>query len=131
MAIFGKKYPGFFRKIIHIILISEFILTAIGFCGHSHEHLDTADKPDHQCTHYVENGAVKHFHVHAKSHDATAEEHSHDKFCCTCYGGYIGILIRLNFDNILVCSSLISTEKTPYKLLWSPLIYHPPTQFCK
>lgn len=117
----------FIKKILCILIFSEFILTSMGFCGHTHDPSTNGDGESHYHFHFFEQAS--HEHSHDQNHD---QDHSRDqrnckkKFRCTCNGGFIGDIDPTMFPIILSSETFSSIECSSYKKSWYPLIYHPP-----
>lgn len=125
--------PSKFIKIISFIIISEFLLTALGFCGHCH---DESPEEHTQIVHHSHSPTGEHLHisdhsVHEHSHDHECDCHQHDdnqkdKHRCSCQGGFIGEVQPAIFYIILKSDSFTTLELPKYEQSWVPFVYHPP-----
>ncbi|GEM_PF-2855276 len=115
------------KKGIAFLLISEFLLTTLGFCGHTHDPAHEGDSRTGYHFHLFEQAS--HENTHTRDHDVDhthQNEHCKKKCRCACYGGFIGdiqlVTIRIYLDSFLYTSS----EVAYYEHAWYPFVYHPP-----
>ncbi|MFH1942984.1 MAG: hypothetical protein ABIL68_12855 [bacterium] len=115
------------KKIVSLLIVSELFLTALGFCGHSHEKIIDTER----CSGY-------HFHIFfsdcTEQHRSHSEDQDHHpekddfkkKLHCSCQGGFIGIHDFLTFQITLPFVEFPPQEMPSYEFLWIPFVYHPP-----
>ena len=117
------------KKILHVIIIGEFVLTSLGFCGHTH---------DEQCRNEVKTGFHVHFFEQDSDHSCSKndadqapskeENHSKKKIRCSCHGGFIGEMTPMMVPIFLESEIYSATVLHYHYRFWIPQIYRPPKQ---
>jgi len=118
-----------FKKILCILIFSEFILTSMGFCGHTHDPSPNGDVESRYHFHFFEEAS--HEHSRDQTHDQDHSRKEGDckkKFRCTCNGGFIAEINPTMFHIILSSETFASVKHPSYNKSWYPLIYRPPKQ---
>ena len=116
-----------FKKGIGLLLIAEFLLATLGFCGHTHNPAYEGDPHTGYHFHFFEQAS--HESTYTSDHDpdhAHQKEHCKKKCRCACYGGFIGEIQLVSFHIFLDSFLYASSEVASYEHAWYPLVYHPP-----
>ena len=131
MLFIGKlNHPNFItliKQIVCLLIVSEFLLTGVGFCGHTHEYVENGQKQNRLHIHFFERDFDHQ--THSQSDDQSKpreEDHSEKKFRCSCQGGFIGEIDSTMYRVIFRSEILTLLEFQPYEQSWFPLVYRPP-----
>lgn len=115
------------KKGIAFLLISEFLLTTLGLCGHTHDLASEGNSRSRYHFHFFEQASQERSHSSDQDTDhAHHKEHCKKKYRCACYGGFIGDIQRVTFRIYLDSFQHTSSEINSYEHVWYPLVYHPP-----
>ena len=116
-----------FKKIISLFIIGEFALTALGFCGHTHDPAQNEHRYSGYHFHFFEQASHDQEHPHEHDEDHTDKhEECKNKCRCTCQGGFIGEIQPMVHQIILSYYTFTPRELSLYEHAWYPFIYHPP-----
>ena len=115
------------KQIICIVIISELLLTGLGLCGHSHEHVACIDKQFSHKTLSFETTAEDQDREQDQDHPSE-KDHSKSNFHCPCFGSFIGIPSPFVFRTPVTSQWFSPCEMQLYTFFWYPRIYRPPTE---
>ena len=104
---------GICKKVIGLFLIAEFLLTTLGFCGHTHDPAHEGDPHTGYHFHFFEQASHEMSHSHDHDQDHSHQKEDCKKKCrCPCYGGFIGDIQRVTFRIYLGSFQHTSSETT-------------------
>jgi disulfide bond formation protein DsbB len=125
--LFFKPSVGIIKKIVCTLLIWEFVLTGIGFCGHHHDHGSHPDKCLSKTVYSSSDHTQSHFHTHVKDDDCCRDqEESYGETRCSCLGGFIATPLVFPQRIILMRHPISHDVYNMYDYHYSASIYRPP-----
>ena len=114
----------YLKKIVILLIISEFILTSLGYCGHDHDHGAYPGECAYDAMQLTESESDQHRPPH--THDQEKGNDKSKKCYCSCLGGFIACINQIHYQVILQLTSLEHESINLYHYLYIPFIYHPP-----
>ena len=114
-------------RIAALLIAGEMVLTGLGFCGHTHAHLNDHDEIcfSHQSANLEaahEQRPVDPDRQGLSSGQSKCDKHFH----CPCLGSFLGIIESVAYRIELICDVYIPLQQVTYHFIWCPTIYHPP-----
>jgi hypothetical protein len=111
------------KRLVAAILVFEFCVTSLGFCGHDHDHGKTIDISSHDDNSSWVNLSPEHQFPHSHEHN---EKNQNVKLNCSCLGGFIAEQENPFHEIIVPFKSFKFEFIHRYSYLYIPFIYHPP-----
>jgi len=113
-----------FKKFISFLIIGEFLITGLGYCGHNHDHGPHHDEYTCDAMHLMECECDQHSPPH--THDHNKEDTNQKKCYCSCLGGFVADIFPVIYSVIHHLTFFEIEDLNQYQFRYIPFVYHPP-----